>query len=728
MPRKAFELVSPHTPVGDQPRAIESLCASIGAAQRYQTLLGVTGSGKTFSMANVIARLNRPTLIMAPNKTLAAQLYGEFRKFFPNNAVEYFVSFYDYYQPEAYVPRTDTYIEKDLEINERIDRMRHSATRSLLDRQDVVIVASVSCIYGLGSPEAYAGMLVYAEKGNRYPLRDMMRKLIDISYKRNDYDLKPGCFRSRGDTLDINPMYEDGKVLRIEFFGDEIDNILEIDPLTGEIFGELDKTTIYPASHYVTPLERIKAACDNIRTELNERVGFFNKEGKLLEAQRLEQRTNYDMEALEQTGTCFGVENYSRHLEGREPGSKPPTLMDYLPKNALLMIDESHITVPQIGGMYKGDRARKTTLVDYGFRLPSALDNRPLKFEEFEAIDRPTVFVSATPGPYELRHCGVAADSIRADAMADAVSRGLIAQQIIRPTGLIDPPITVKPVKGQVDDILEEIRITVARGERVLVCTLTKRMAEELTEYMDGLGIRVRYLHSEIDTIERTELLRGLRKGDFDVLVGINLLREGLDLPEVALIAVMDADKEGYLRSARSLIQIVGRAARNINGKVVFYADKITGSMAECMGETDRRRAVQSAFNEAHGITPRTVYSPLQESLHELCDSDFSAPPVSEETVAETMRRAKGRHNAHAERSKGRRKAISPEEADSILAGIIPEEFRTGGELNIRELPRLIKRLKADMETAARALEFEKAALIRDELRELEKVDMELRV
>jgi len=706
MPQEPLKLQSKHSPIGDQPGAIDMLCRNITAGERYQTLLGVTGSGKTFTMANVIAKLNRPTIILAPNKTLAAQLYGEFRKFFPDNAVEYFVSFYDYYQPEAYVPRSDTFIEKDMEINKQIDRMRHSATHSLLTRQDVVIVASVSCIYGLGSPEAYAGMLVYAEKGDDYPIRKMMKKLIEISYTRNDYDLKPGTFRSRGDVLDIYPMYADDRIMRIEFFGNEVDTIMEIDPLTGEIFGELDKICVYPASHYVTPEDKLRAAITSIQEEMEQVVPAFQSQGKLLEAQRIEQRTKYDLEVLEQTGMCYGIENYSRHLDGRGPGDQPPTLLDYLPKNALIMIDESHITIPQIGGMYKGDRSRKETLVEYGFRLPSALDNRPLKFEEYENVERATIFVSATPGPYELQKCGPETT----------------AEQIIRPTGLIDPPIHISPVKGQVDDLLEQIRVTVKRKERVLVCTLTKRMAEELTEYFDGMGIRVRYLHSEIDTIERTELLRDLRKGEYDVLVGINLLREGLDLPEVSLIAVLDADKEGFLRSTRSLIQIVGRAARNVNGRVIFYADKVTDSMQACIDETDRRRLVQDAYNKKHNITPTTIFSPLAESLQAICDADFSDVTLDEPSIEETLRK-----NAKRRTKSGQKKdaLYTKDEAENILEQIIPEKFR-GRELGVRELPQLIRALEKEMALAAKALEFEKAAILRDELNALQQLDLQV--
>ncbi len=702
MPHKAFKLESPHQPVGDQPKAIAEIIKNIQGDVSHQTLLGVTGSGKTFTMANVVASLNRPTLVLAPNKTLAAQLFSEFKKFFPDNAVEYFVSFYDYYQPEAYVPRTDTYIEKDLQINQQIDRMRHSATRSLLERQDVLIVASVSCIYGLGSPEAYSGMLVYAEKNDQYPMRQVMRKLIEIAYNRNDYDLKPGTFRSRGDTLDIHPMYEEGRVVRLEFFGDEIDTILEIDPLTGEVFGELEKICIYPASHYVTQKEKIKQALLSIRQELDQAIQSFQSQGKLLEAQRLEQRTKHDLEVLEQTGRCFGIENYSRHFENRAPGSKPPTLMDYLPKNALIMIDESHITVPQLGGMYKGDRSRKETLVEHGFRLPSALDNRPLRFEEFEAIERPTLYVSATPGNYELEK-----------------TSAHVVQQIIRPTGLVDPIIEIKPATGQIDDLLEEIRVVVKRRERVLVCTLTKRMAEELTQYFDSFDIRVRYLHSEIDTIERTELLQDLRRGEYDVLVGINLLREGLDLPEVSLIAVLDADKEGYLRSDRSLIQIVGRAARNVKGRVLFYADKKTGSMERCIQETERRRTIQEAYNKKHEIVPQTVYSPIQGSLQAICDADFSDVDVEGDEKAKGFRK---RFNQHAQKSLPK---ASKEQSLALLAEILPEEYQQE-ELDLHKIPELIRILRQAMAKASKALEFEKAAILRDEIRELEQLELQV--
>lgn len=700
MPQRPFQLKCAHQPVGDQPKAIASIAAKLDQGVKKQTLLGVTGSGKTFTMANVIAKLNRPTIVLAPNKTLAAQLFGEFKKFFPDNAVEYFVSFYDYYQPEAYIPRTDTYIEKDMAINEQLDRMRHAATHSLLDRQDVLIVASVSCIYGLGSPEAYAGMLVYAEKGKMYPVREMMRKLVEIAYRRNDIDLKPGTFRVRGDTIDVFPMYEDNRILRISLFGDEIETIVEIDPLTGEIFGELDKVTVYPASHYVTPKEQILRACASIRAELAEVLERFKGQGKLLEAQRIEQRTRYDLEMLEQTGICTGIENYSRHLDGRAPGEKPPTLMDYLPKNALILIDESHITVPQLGGMFKGDRSRKETLVEHGFRLPSALDNRPLRFEEFEAIDRQTVYISATPGDYEIQNSG-----------------SHVVEQIIRPTGLIDPAIEVRKAQGQVDDLMEEIRKVVERRERVLVCTLTKRMAEELTDYYHNLGMRVRYLHSEIDTMERMDLLRDLRRGEYDVLVGINLLREGLDLPEVSLIAVLDADKEGYLRSERSLIQIVGRAARNVNGKVIFYADKVTGSMERCMAETNRRKAIQSAYNEKHGITPMTVLSAIPGSLSEIFDADFSAPDVEGASVRDRLYRGREERRDRAKRMAGKAAA------KDILADIIPKEFQ-GRELEPHELPKLLAALKREMALAARALEFEKAAVIRDQINELEAMEL----
>ncbi len=734
MPQIPFKLVSKNSPAGDQPAAIDSLVRGLDEGAPFQTLLGVTGSGKTFTMASVIERVNRPTLVMAPNKTLAAQLFSEFRKLFPENAVEYFVSYYDYYQPEAYVPQTDTYIEKDSAINERIDRLRHSATRSLLDRQDVLIVASVSCIYGLGSPEAYQGALLYAEKGVPLQRKKAVRKLTEIAYTRNDFDLKRGTYRVRGEVLDIFPVYEEDKVIRIEFFGDDLESIWEIDPLTGEVLGELDKVTIYPATHYVTPESKLDAAVADIEKECAEQVELFKTQGKLLEAQRIEQRTRYDLELIREIGTCKGIENYSRHFERRGPGSTPPTLMNYLPKNALIMIDESHVTVPQIGGMYKGDRARKDTLVDFGFRLPSARDNRPLKFEEFEAVKRQTVFVSATPGPYELEK-----------------SLGHVAEQIVRPTGLIDPPIEVRPAKGQIDDVIDQVRPVIARGERVLLCTLTKRMAEELSNYLASLDIKVRYLHADIDTIERMEILKDLRKGEFDVLVGINLLREGLDLPEVSLLCILDADREGYLRSHRSLIQMVGRAARNVNGRVVMYADEVTQSMQTAIEETNRRRRLQLEYNKQHNITPQTIINEIDEVLSSIFEADYVT--VEEEDATVTHYEWPGAKN---KRGGGKRKERSPvtdrgsnfatrralqaaEKAGALegrkkrLADKYPEikseELPKGVQRKVdpAEVPKLIAALEKEMYEAAKALDFETAALLRDEIKELQRIELGVR-
>ncbi len=608
---RRFRLHADYTPQGDQPQAIEKLVAGIRAGKRWQTLLGVTGSGKTFTMACVIERVQKPTLVLAPNKTLAAQLYAEFKQFFPENAVEYFVSYYDYYQPEAYIPQTDTYIEKDSSINEQIDRMRHAATRALLEREDVIIVASVSCIYGLGSPEAYAGMILYLEVGRTLDPQAAVRKLVELQYTRNDVDFHRGTFRVRGDVLEIFPAHAEDFAIRVEFFGDEIDAISMIDPLTGKRLERLTKYTVFPCSHYVTPREQLLRAIESIKAELKERLAELRAQGKLLEAQRLEQRTMFDLEMIQEVGYCTGIENYSRHLTGRAPGEPPPTLLDYLPKNALVIIDESHVTVPQLAGMYRGDRARKETLVEYGFRLPSALDNRPLKFEEFEAIVPQVIFVSATPGPYELEKCG-----------------GEVVEQVIRPTGLVDPEIEVRPASNQVEDFLEEAKRVIARGHRVLATCLTKRMAEQLTEYLNEAGLRARYLHSDIDTVERYEILRDLRLGAFDVLVGINLLREGLDLPEVALVAIFDADKEGFLRSERSLIQTIGRAARNVEGRAILYADKITDAMRRAIDETERRRKKQLAWNEAHGITPQTVRSRIKDAL--ICELDYAATPAIE--------------------------------------------------------------------------------------------------
>lgn len=725
MPQKHFKLVSKNTPSGDQPQAIKTICQQFEKGAKSQTLLGVTGSGKTFTMANVIAELNRPALIMAPNKTLAAQLFSEFRKLFPENAVEYFVSYYDYYQPEAYVPQTDTFIEKDSAINERIDRLRHSATRSLLDRRDVLIVSSVSCIYGLGSPEAYQGALLYAEKGLALDRRVAVRKLVEINYTRNDYDLKRGTYRVRGDVLDVFPVYEDSKVIRLEFFGDDLEAIWEIDPLTGEVLCELDKITIYPATHYTMKKEYKDAALADIQAEMEMQVEYFKTKGLLLEAQRIEQRTKYDLELLREIGVCKGIENYSRHFERRAPDSTPPTLLNYLPQNALIMIDESHVTVPQVGGMYKGDRARKNTLVDHGFRLPSAKDNRPLKFEEFESVKRQTLYVSATPGPYEMDK-----------------TVGQVVEQIVRPTGLTDPPIEVKPAKGQIDDVFGEIKTVIERGERILVTTLTKRMAEELSRYLADLGIKVRYLHSEIDTMERMEILRDLRLGEFDVLVGINLLREGLDLPEVSLLAILDADREGFLRSHRSLIQMVGRAARNVNGRVIMYGDKVTDSMRTAIDETNRRRAVQEEYNKLHGITPTTIISEIDDVLQSIFEADYVTVDKEDASVTHYEwpgSKGKKKRGKKQEGLGGRnfatKRALKDAEKSGALAGRkkrladkYPERHDApkGIEQSVSraEAPKLIKQLQREMHEAASELDFEKAALIRDEIRELQNIEL----
>ena len=659
-----FELVSDFELRGDQPRAIRELVEGLERGDDAQVLLGVTGSGKTFTMAQCIATVNRPTLVMVHNKTLAAQLYQEFRRFFPHNAVEYFVSYYDYYQPEAYVPATATYIEKEATINEEIDRMRLSATRSLFERRDVIIVSSVSCIYGLGSPEAYYGMMLPLERGQRITRDDILRKLVEIQYERNDHEFARGTFRVRGDIIEVYPSSEE-QAVRIELFGDEVDELITIDALTGKTLRRNDKVAIYPKSHYVTPKERLRRAVDSIKDELVERRTELEASEHGLEANRLHQRTMFDLEMIQEIGYCHGIENYARHLTGRAPGAPPPTLLDYLPSDALMIIDECHQTIPQVRGMYAGDRARKTVLVDYGFRLPSALDNRPLSFEEWEARAHQLVFVSATPGPYELQR-----------------SKGVVVEQIIRPTGLIDPEIEVRPVKGQVDDLLHEIRERVALKERVLVTTLTKRMAEDLTSYYQELGVRVRYLHSDIDTLERVEILRDLRRGVFDVLVGINLLREGLDLPEVSLVAVLDADKEGFLRSSGALIQTVGRAARNVRGRAVLYANVMTDSMKRAIDEMGRRREKQRAYNEEHGITPTTIVKQIDDVLSSVYERDYLT--------------------------------IAPEPRDEDAVS------------STSELMSLIARLESEMKAAAANLEFERAASLRDRLRRLRTRDLGL--
>ena len=659
-----FELVSGFKPEGDQPQAIRELVEGLRSGTQHQVLLGVTGSGKTFTIANAVAQVNRPTLVLAHNKTLAAQLYGEFRELFPNNAVEYFVSYYDYYQPEAYIPTTDTYIEKDASINDEIDKMRHSATRALLSRHDCIIVASVSCIYGIGSPETYQQLRVDLTEGEPLPRETLIEKLVTMQYTRNDVDFYRGTFRVRGDVVDVFPAYEAGIAIRIEFFGDEVESVAEFDPLRGAILRRVARTAIYPGSHYATTAETLRGAIGSIEAELDDRLKELNADKKLLEAQRLEQRTRFDMEMMQEIGYCNGIENYSRHLEGRCPGEPPFTLLDYFPDDFLLVIDESHMSIPQVGAMFKGDRSRKDKLVDYGFRLPSARDNRPLTFEEFEQRIGQCIYVSATPADYELEK-----------------SEGLIVEQVVRPTGLTDPEVEVRPAANQVDDLLDEVRVHAARSERVLVTTLTKRMAEDLTEYYRDLQVRVRYMHSDIDTLERIELIRGLRKAEYDVLIGINLLREGLDIPEVTLVAILDADKEGFLRSETSLVQTCGRTARNINGRVIMYADKTTGSMKRALTEMNRRRKKQEQYNKEHGITPRSIVKSIPDLLASVYERDYVTVPMA------------------------------AEDEDDYVPSF--------------NIPKTLNKLRKAMKQAAVKMEFEKAAEYRDRIQALEKRQIE---